>query len=103
MSKTDTIVVIGKNETVPVKVVESEGKSIQIIELTPLEAELKDCVVQPIREQYESYQGPYSITPTNAQQVLPTNNKLTTDNIVVEPIPNNYGLISWNGSTLTVS
>jgi hypothetical protein len=35
--------------------------------------------------------------------VLATAEKVVTRNIVINPIPSNYGLITWNGSTLTVS
>ena len=49
------------------------------------------------------YQGAYEVTPSTHTQVLPTANKKLSQNVVVKPIPNNYGLITWNGSTLTVS
>ena len=51
----------------------------------------------------EKYTGSYEVTPTNEEQTLPTKNKTLERNIVVNPVPNNYGLITWNGSTLTVS
>ncbi len=50
-----------------------------------------------------NYQGPYEVTPAIEAQVLGTANRTTTRNIVVNPIPNNYGLITWNGAFLTVS
>lgn len=49
------------------------------------------------------YDGPYSVTPSQQTQTLPTTNKTLSQSIVVEPIPSNYGLITWNGTTLTVS
>lgn len=49
------------------------------------------------------YEGKYSISPSNETQILETKNLRMTDNIVVNAIPNNYGLITWNGSALTVS
>lgn len=49
------------------------------------------------------YEGSYVATPSAEQQTLPTSGKILTMDIVVEPIPSNYGLITWNGSTLTVS
>lgn len=51
----------------------------------------------------EPYEGAYTITPSAEQQVLQTKNLRMTDNVVVGAIPSNYGLITWNGSTLTVS
>ena len=50
-----------------------------------------------------SYAGPYVVTPTRETQILPTINKLATNDITVNPIPSNYGLITWNGTVLTVS
>lgn len=49
------------------------------------------------------YEGAYTITPGTEAQTLDTAYKITTDQIVIEAIPNNYGLITWNGSYLTVS
>ena len=51
----------------------------------------------------EQYDGPTEITPSTVNQILNTEGKLITENITVKPIPNNYGLITWNGSTITVS
>lgn len=49
------------------------------------------------------YTGPTEVTPTQETQVLETQNRSVLDNIIINPIPSNYGLITWNGSTLTVS
>lgn len=51
----------------------------------------------------QEYDGPYVVTPTDEQQELPTKYRNMSQNIVVNPIPSNYGLITWNGSILTVS
>ena len=50
-----------------------------------------------------AYDGSYNITPSQNEQLLNTKNKMLTENIIVSAIPSNYGLITWNGSTLTVS
>ena len=50
-----------------------------------------------------AYTGDYTVTPTEETQVLDTANFLMTDNVTINPIPSNYGLITWNGVTLTVS
>lgn len=50
-----------------------------------------------------TYEGAYTITPSGETQTLPTYGRLLTNNIVVNPIPNNYGLITDNGSSITVS
>ena len=52
---------------------------------------------------YERYDGEYEVEPTTEEQVLSTAYKIATANVVVKPIPQNYGRIDWNGSFLTVS
>lgn len=52
---------------------------------------------------WPEYDGSYSITPGAEAQILETAYKVSIENIVIEAIPNNYGLITWNGSALTVS
>lgn len=49
------------------------------------------------------YTGEYEFTPSSETQTIPIYNKIASADIVINPIPSNYGLISWNGSTLTVS
>lgn len=51
----------------------------------------------------DPYDGPTEVTPGEEPQVLNTAEKVVARNIVINPIPSNYGLITWNGSTLTVS
>lgn len=51
----------------------------------------------------DPYTGDYEVIPTTEDQILQTNNLRMTGNLTVKAIPNNYGLITWNGSTLTVS
>ena len=60
----------------------------------------------PITRDYverDPYTGEYTVTPSAEAQILLTNNFRMTDNITIEPIPNNYGLITWDGATLMVS
>ena len=51
----------------------------------------------------EAYTGEYEVTPSSETQTLDTTGKRMTRPVVVNPIPSNYGLITWNGSFLTVS
>ena len=51
----------------------------------------------------EHYQGPYVAVPMSEPQTLPTNGKVMDEDISIGAIPSNYGLITWNGSVLTVS
>ena len=60
----------------------------------------------PIAKEYverDPYEGSYNITPSADTQIIPTDGLRMTADLVVNPIPSNYGLITWNGSTLTVS
>lgn len=50
-----------------------------------------------------SYPGPYTATPANRAQTFATVGQVMSQNFTVNPIPSNYGLITWNGSTLMVS
>lgn len=56
-----------------------------------------------VRVDAPPYTGETTVTPTNEQQELQTVGKLMKKNVIIEPIPSNYGLITWNGSVLTVS
>lgn len=49
------------------------------------------------------YAGPYTVTPYAVAQIVGTEGFYMTEDLVVEAIPSNYGLITWDGSTLTVS
>lgn len=50
-----------------------------------------------------AYDGPTEVTPSSVEQILLTKNLRMTENIKVNPVPSNYGLITWDGSTITVS
>lgn len=60
-------------------------------------------VIKVVQHDLPVYTGETVITPSTTEQVLTTAEKVVTRNIVINPIPSNYGLITWNGSTLTVS
>ena len=51
----------------------------------------------------EEYEGSYVFTPTQSTQTIPIADKKATQDIIINPIPSNYGLITWNGAILTVS
>jgi len=50
-----------------------------------------------------AYSGAYEITPSAEAQTLETDSFYMNGNVIINPIPSNYGLITWDGSTLTVS
>lgn len=53
--------------------------------------------------QTDTYTGETEVTPSEEIQILYTEGKLVVSNITVNPIPNNYGLITWTGSHIIVS
>ena len=51
----------------------------------------------------EYYTGDYTITPNSETITLETEQLKMSANVTINPIPSNYGLITWNGSYLMVS
>ena len=49
------------------------------------------------------YDGPYEVTPTNEAQTLQTAGRTLAQDVTVGAIPSNYGLITYDGSIITVS
>lgn len=49
------------------------------------------------------YDGAYELTPTAEMQTIPVHGYRFEQDLIIDPIPSNYGLITWNGSQLTVS
>ena len=80
--------------------------SPQELKVSFKESKLK-CKIDPqvVREYVErpAYEGETVVTPTSETQILSTKNLRMTDNITINPIPSNYGLITWDGSIITVS
>lgn len=56
-----------------------------------------------IKEWRPEYDGPYTITPSSTQRVLHVAGMDMTSDITINPIPSNYGLVTWDGSILTIS
>ena len=80
----------------PVKLKQSEGYTVSLA-MNEFDVDISN--LHPMGE----YNGAYNITPSEETQVLQTTGKRLTHNVVVEPIPENYGLITWNGAVLTIS
>lgn len=51
----------------------------------------------------EEYEGAYTVTPSSERQILKTNERVCLGNIAIEPVPSNYGLITYDGTVITVS
>lgn len=48
------------------------------------------------------YDGSYEVVPSEDLQTLGTQRRVLANDIVIHPIPSNYGRIDWDGSVLTV-
>lgn len=64
---------------------------------------LSGSLTVPSAAGVERYEGEYEFTPSGSEQTVEISGKMATRNIVINPIPSNYGLITWDGSTITVS
>lgn len=66
----------------------------------PIDLELDTNII--IHGDFDYYTGETEVTPSEETQVLQTNDLMMQANVTVNPIPQNYGRLSWNGSVLTV-
>ena len=82
--------------------VSTDGTAVNLGVLEPKSIEL-DMTVGVYAQIGEHYHGSYEVTPSSEAQVLDTDTLILDGNITINPIPSNYGLISWDGSTITVS
>jgi len=53
--------------------------------------------------EYPVYEGETVFTPTRQTQTVVTSRKVVLDNITINPIPRNYGLVTYNGSIITIT
>jgi hypothetical protein len=88
------------NKSVPLIVQDVEPVQLQAgtqggIELIPGDAFIVG--------QYDPYQGETEFTPGPDEQVVSTRGKVLMSDIVINPIPQQYGLITYNGNVITVS
>ena len=57
----------------------------------------------PLERRTSPFEGAYEYTPSSVIQTIEIADLRATQNIIINAIPNNYGLVSWNGSVLTIS
>ena len=87
--------------SVPLRTAEAEA-----VQLRPAERDDVKLGVEPVRviKIYpDPYSGPTEVTPSAEDQYLETTHKTLAQRIHIKPIPNNYGLITYNGNIITVS
>lgn len=66
-------------------------------------ANLAGKLTIPASSGTQIYDGAVVVSPSTEPQTLSTAHMMVLDDITINPIPSNYGLITWDGSTLTVS
>ena len=49
---------------------------------------------------HDYYEGEYVFTPSEETQTAQTAQKVLTDNITINPIPDNYARMAWNGNKI---
>lgn len=82
---------------------DTEGIILSIDDLRKrTEMDLGDAVIEVERD-VPLYDGPYSVTPGSTAQTLDTSGKKLISPVTVGAIPQNYGLITYNGRIITVS
>ena len=57
----------------------------------------------PTAAEVTPYEGEYMFTPSDETQIISIEQKMALQDIIINPIPNNYGLVTYDGSTITVS
>ena len=68
----------------------------------PIRMRVADAAV--VRAEQLLYKGPYEVTPTGEQQILPTKGLSMQSDVVVKAIPREYGLVTYDQTrTITVS
>lgn len=86
---------------IPIEISEQDFEiPISVLESETFET-VFDGITYPVYP--ETYHGEYDIVPTTEKQVLDTKFLTMADNVIIEKIPDCYGLISWNGSRLRIS
>ena len=79
--------------------------------ITPLNASIKGALSGgshlsahiTLGAEPHQFEGSYDYTPSEEAQTISIEGMLATEDITIQPIPSNYGLITWNGSVLNIS
>ena len=91
---------------IPIRVNVNVEESVQQFSVSvsdsniPVSVEVATPVVASIVEDYD---GDTEATPSAQDQVFSVGGKRVLNDFVVHAIPNNYGLITYNGQYITVS
>lgn len=101
LSETNEAVLLEANNSGVILTAEESESVSMSVESDSITLEAEACIY--VGGSGDPYSGQYEWTPTQETQTIPISGKTAARNITINPIPSNYGLITWNGSTLTVS
>ena len=90
--------------TIIVPVTLAESRTIVPVQLEDNNQPIPMSYTAPIQiiTGVDWYDGSYDFIPTEQAQTIQISDKTARANITIEPIPTNYGRITYNGSTILV-
>ena len=59
-------------------------------------------ITQIVTQIHPSYSGGYEFTPNDDTQIIATAGQILEQDIVINPVPNTYGHVAWNGRFISV-
>ena len=62
-----------------------------------------ELIVDSAAPEYPIYEGATEFTPPRETQVVLSGGKILLDNITINPIPSNYGLVTYHANIITIS
>lgn len=78
------------------------GTPIRIDSVSADDVSLMEVKIERMSYPAKRYEGSYEFTPTDEAQTIAIAGQIAEQNITINPVPQNYGRIEWNGSTLRV-
>ena len=82
---------------------EIPAQSVHIVSVTGDEIRPMQTISGGSGRSVPVYPGPTEFTPSAEKQTIEVSGYRLKEDITINPIPSNYGLITWDGSTLMVS
>lgn len=59
--------------------------------------------MQVVTQIHPSYSGEYEFTPNDNTQIVATAGQILEQDIVINPVPNTYGHVAWDGRFISIS
>lgn len=77
-------------------------RSGETIRIEEIESGTLEVMEVGVGHNLDWYEGPFVFTPSEEEQTVSISEKVSLRDLTIRPIPQNYGRIEWNGSTLRV-